>query len=140
MNLHRDYVRAFDQQTPEGHSSEDGRTVIRSIEGQCGVRDCSVRHIEPGCFRSVNVNDRPIVALDIHVKVNVTGRIGDQKVPPEISGDVLIVRIQSESDHRGFVAVAISQLSRTACPSCVVEGQCCPVGALVGAVIQIFPN
>src|SRR5205814_1913587 len=59
---------------------------------------------------------------------------------PEIGGDELRGGTGPVTDGGDFAVAAIAQSRRAAGPGVVVEAEAEPVGALVGAIVQIPPN
>ena len=59
---------------------------------------------------------------------------------PEIIGDIFRVRVEAELEHSFFVPIAITELRLAQVPTAVVENALAPGRALVGALVQVFPE
>ncbi len=139
VNFHGHNIGALNQ-VCHARAGKECSAVVRGVQGEGGIRDGAVVHVKAACFDTVDVNNGSIVPEDVEVKEQISGSVCDHKRSAEICCDVLVVRIGSVADNGCFVTVTISKLCRSAQPTAVVECEPGPGGALVGAIIQIFPH
>lgn len=52
---------------------------------------------------------------------------------------MLVTAVSAKTNDGGFIAIAVSKLGGARVPACVIEGGATPGGALVTAVVEVFP-
>ncbi|MDB4530379.1 hypothetical protein N9187_05755, partial [Akkermansiaceae bacterium] len=52
---------------------------------------------------------------------------------------MLIASISTKAYNGGFITITVSKLGRSRVPVCVIEGGSAPAGALIAAIVEVFP-
>ena len=142
MDFDRDDVGAVDQQRRADAGGIEGR-LVRPADGRGRQRrrsDRSRRHVVAIDLGAVEIDDGAVVADEAQIQSRHHGLIGDRETLAEIGSNELVVRIGPKGDDGGFVAVAVAQFGGAALPGGIIKSSGAPGGALVGAVVEIFPN
>src|SRR3954471_14209264 len=139
MHLHRDYVRALDEQGG-GEFSRIRRFLDSayriSVEENRATRE--VWTLEN--LRSVKENDASVIPYEAQHEIGIRGGIGDDKIAPEIRGYVFVICIGTETDHGGFVSIPITELGDAVRPGSISVSGSLPGGAQVRAFVVVFPK
>ena len=143
MDLHRQDVGTIDQKG----GIDRGREELRFRRSAHGRRrhgaeaDRPAGHVAAEHLGAVQIDHGAVVAHHLQADACEARGVGNREALAEIGGDVLAVCIRAVADHRGFVAVTVSELSRAGGPRGVVgENRGGPGTALVRPVVEVPPD
>src|SRR5262249_41249078 len=91
-------------------------------------------------FGAIKIDYAAVVAQQAQGETAQYCRIGKHERVPEIVGRILGVFVRPEIEHRFLIAVAVAELRLAGIPTTIVEGAASPGGALVAAVVEVFPD
>ena len=144
MDLHGKNVHSLAQQ-PRAEERGKCRATIIIGRGRCqrAVSNGAARHVEAAHFRSIQVNHRAVVTLQVHQDCHELRHVVGNKRLPIIRGYKLVRCIRTKGIGRQrlpSIGISVAQRRWSARPQTVVEIRPNPTGALIAAVIQILPD
>src|SRR4051812_11146830 len=139
MHLHRDYVRALDEQ--RGREFSRIRRFLNSAYRKSVEENRATREIGTlENLRSVKENHASVVPYEAQHEIRIRRGISDGKVAAEISGYVFVVGVRSEAHNGGLISISITELGDAVRPSSIRVAGSAPGGAQIGAFIVIIPK
>ena len=138
MQFDRDEIAA-QQQARSGSGNERFKNpgFIQAVGGggseRGGVNRAS-GHVAAINLLPIEMNHRPIVALEAEEQFGEQGAIGHGEPFAEIVGDNII------ADPGELAIQSVAKSSRRAFPGPIVESAGRPIASLIGAVVQVLPG
>ena len=143
MHFHGEDIHAIDEQRWIHGKGGNCRTVIPGVLRQGRRRHGASRHVEPGQFGAVKVDHCAVVALDVQVYARKTGGVAGDDRLPVIRRDEFGSVTGAEGirgRRRTTTGITVAQRRRATRPRRIIEARRHPCRALIGTVIEIFPD
>ena len=144
MDFHRKNILPLLEKARRKQARKGGAAII--IGGCRGMRlvgNRAIGHVVAGNFHAVQIDNRTVVALQIHQHRDETGDISGRECLPKISGDEFIRGVRTKrigGEGLASVGIAVPKRRRAAGPEAVVEVGPDPISSLIAAIIKVLPN